>query len=97
MQSYKFYNFTCQFLEIFGKVGEKLIIQLSLTSDVAYLMGISLIISLFMEGETSVVQWLGNMGSGPRSLTFLSSSQRLKDSRGAKIPDAENKAQDAPS
>ena len=51
-----------------------------------YLMGISLIISLFIDGDTSGLQSLGSIGSWPLSITFLSRSQRLKDSFGAWIP-----------
>ena len=46
----------------------------------------SLIISLYMDCDTSGVQLLGNMGSGPLSMISLSSSHLLKDSGGASIP-----------
>lgn len=49
-------------------------------------MGMSFMISLYMDGEMSDVQTDGNIGSFPRSTTFLSSNQRLKDSAGASMP-----------
>lgn len=50
------------------------------------LTGMSFIISLYMDSDISVGQLLGRSGSFPLSFTFLSRSQRLKDSFGASIP-----------
>ena len=46
----------------------------------------SFMISRYMDCEISDVHTDGNMGSFPRSTTFLSNSQRLNDSDGASIP-----------
>ena len=48
--------------------------------------GISLIISRYMDCDTSGVQLLGNMGSLPLSIIFLSNNHLLNDSGGASIP-----------
>lgn len=50
-------------------------------------MGMSFMTSLNMDGEMTGSQSLGNNGSCPLSITFLSSNQRLNDSRGGSIPD----------
>ena len=50
-------------------------------------MGMSFITSLNMDGEMTGSQSLGSKGSWPLSITFLSSSQRLNDSRGGSIPE----------
>lgn len=57
-------------------------VNLGLTS----LIGISFIISLYIELETSGKQLLGSKGSHPVSMTFLSISHLLKESFGASIP-----------
>lgn len=44
-------------------------------------------ISLYMDCETSGTHCVGNMGSDPLSMTLRSSSQRLKDSAGAEMPE----------
>ena len=49
-------------------------------------IGMSFMISRYMDCEISDVQIDGNIGSLPMSTTFLSNSQRLKDSEGASIP-----------
>lgn len=49
-------------------------------------IGISSIISLNIDNETSGMQLLGKKGSLPSSITFLSNNQRLNDSLGASIP-----------
>lgn len=54
-----------------------------------YLMGMSFMISLNMDGDTIGSQLLGSRGSVPLSTTFRSSIQRLKDSRGGSIPERE--------
>ena len=54
------------------------------------LTGISLIISLYIDWETSGVQLLGNIGSPPLSIIFLSNSHLLNDSGGASIPMGKN-------
>lgn len=55
-------------------------------------MGMSFIISLNMEGDTTGSQSLGKRGSVPLSTTFLSNIQRLNDSLGGSIPgDAQKK------
>lgn len=46
--------------------------------------------SLNMDGEMTGSQSLGSNGSWPLSITFLSSNQRLNDSRGGSIPEREN-------
>ena len=46
----------------------------------------SFMISRYIDCEISEVHIDGNIGSLPMSTTFLSSSQRLKDSDGASIP-----------
>lgn len=52
-----------------------------------HLMGMSFITSRNMDGEMTGSQSLGSKGSWPLSITFLSSSQRLNDSRGGSIPE----------
>lgn len=49
-------------------------------------MGISFMTSRNMDGETTGSHSLGSNGSTPLSMTFLSSSHRLKDSRGGSMP-----------
>ncbi|CAG2059413.1 unnamed protein product [Timema podura] len=53
-------------------------VNLGLTS----LIGISFIISLYMDIDISGKQLLGRRGSVPESITFLSINQRLKESFG---------------
>lgn len=62
-----------------------------LTTLLYYLMGMSFMISLNMEGDTTGSQSLGKRGSVPLSTTFRSNIQRLKDSLGASIPEGENR------
>ena len=50
------------------------------------LMGMSFMISRYMDCEISDVQTDGSIGSFPISTTFLSNNQRLNDSDGASIP-----------
>lgn len=56
-------------------------------------MGMSFITSLNMDGEMTGSQSLGNSGSWPLSITFLSRSQRLNDSRGGSIPERTQRQQ----
>ena len=49
------------------------------------LMGMSFMISLYIDIDISGKQLLGNNGSLPVSITFLSISHRLKESFGASI------------
>lgn len=49
--------------------------------------GISFIISLYIDCDTSGIQLDGSMASVPLSITFLSNSHLLKDSCGASIPE----------
>lgn len=46
----------------------------------------SFMISLNIDGEMTGSHSLGRNGSKPLSTTFLSKSQRLKDSRGGSMP-----------
>ncbi len=61
-----------------------------------YLMGMSFMTSLNMDGEMTGSQSLGSKGSWPLSITFLSSNQRLKDSRGGSIPEPETQSERRP-
>ena len=54
------------------------------------LTGMSFMISLYMDCDTSGVQFEGSIGSLPLSMTFLSSNQRLNDSTGASIASKKN-------
>lgn len=57
--------------------------------QVPYLMGMSFMTSRNMDGETAGSHSLGSSGSRPLSITFLSNSHRLKDSRGGSMPAAD--------